>query len=452
MSSSNNIYHILDDLVKMVIRAFYPDEYAVIIDGLLREKKRIKDEDLALRLRIQQKYVRKILMDLKGDSMVKSSDVKVEAKGPNERGSTHLLWYIDYKHIIDIVKYKLYMFRKKMESVKVQKIDVQTYKCQTCHKVYTALDIPKLLNMDTGALACEICDGELEEELNNESLTQTAKHQSDLFSQLRKIIEQLKKTEGHNIPLFARDLADLSADQGPSYTINTNSSLGMGPKPSAFPVAQGAATSHHIDPTNENIEFHVDILDTDGIEINKAVVKKENKKTGLASLPPWLLPSNSFKNRNARSNSILNNNQQTQTSTNEQPTAVKEQIKIDQDFYINYIKTHYQEWESAPDSGDGNGGSTIEGGNDGGNGEHQNKKMKLDDSQTVSSMSQSEEDDDNGKDILVRVGDNLIPITKITEHDQELMSNQEYEDYSHALYSYASKNVFDHQYQSLMSN
>ncbi|KAN0051037.1 hypothetical protein ACTA71_006804 [Dictyostelium dimigraforme] len=439
MSSSNNIYHILDDLVKMVIRAFYPDEYAVIIDGLLREKKRIKDEDLALKLRIQQKYVRKILMDLKGDSMVKSSDVKVEAKGPNERSSTHLLWYIDYKHIIDIVKYKLYMFRKKMESVKVQKIDVQTYKCQTCHKIYTALDIPKLLNMETGALACEICDGDLEEELNNESLTQTAKHQSDLFSQLRKIIEQLKKTEGHNIPLFARDMADLSADQGPSYTINTNSSMGMGPKPSAFPVAQGAATSHHIDPTNENIEFHVDILDSDGIEINKAVVKKENKKTGLASLPPWLLPSNSFKSRNVKLNSATTNNQQSQNTTNEQPTAVKEQIKIDQDFYINYIKTHYQEWESAPDSG-----STIDGN------EHQNKKMKLDDSQTVSSMSQSEDDEN---DILVRVGDNLVPITKITENDQELMSNQEYEDYSHALYLYASKNVFDqHQHQGLMLN
>ncbi|EGC33203.1 hypothetical protein DICPUDRAFT_56584 [Dictyostelium purpureum] len=432
---STNIYHILDDLVKMVVRAFYQDDHAVVIDGLLREKKRIKDEDLARKLRINQKHVRKLLMELKGDSMVKSMDVKIEAKGPHERGQTVLLWYIDYKLIIDIVKYKFYMIRKKMESIKLQKIDIPTYRCVQCNTSFTALDVPKLLSMETGALECDVCSGSIEEDQNNESLTQTAKHQSDLLGQLKKIIDQLRKTEGANIPLFARDLADNTADQGPSYTINTNSSAGVGPKPSAFPVAQNSQMPS-INPTSDNVTLDIDILDSDNIEINKTTVKVDNsKKTGLASLPPWLLPT-------ANKRKILQQlSTNTQSTVSEQPTAIRDPLKFDSEFYINYIKNHYKEWESSQEEKEilSNPPSPSE--------EHIDKKIKIN---NFNGNNNNNNDNNNLDDILIKVGEQYKSITDVTEDDQEVMSSQEYEDYSSALYSYVSKNVFDNA-NSLMS-
>eukprot|EP01132_Coremiostelium_polycephalum_P011827 gene11827-14467_t len=292
----SNIHVILEDLVKLVIRAFYPDEASIVIDALLREKRRVRDEDLALKLQVPQKQIRKVLQDLKGDSMVKSYDFKPEPK-PNERATTQVLWYLDYKHFIAIVKYKLYMIRKKMEVEKSQKIDVQTYKCQGCSKIYSALDIPKLITM-TGDVICEVCESGLSEENNNESLTQTTKHQADLLAQLKKIVEQLKKTEGVDIPLFARDTVTINPQSTNLNTINTNSNVSVA-KSSAFgPTNLASQNGQNINPSSENIEFFVEIFDTDNIEniSTPTVNNKENKKTGLASLPPWLLPS-TFKNQ-----------------------------------------------------------------------------------------------------------------------------------------------------------
>jgi len=466
----SSTYAILDDLVKLVIRSFYPDDFAVIIDALLREKKRVRDEQLANTLRVQQKYVRKILLDLKGDSMVKSADVKIEGTKPGERATTQLLWYIDYKHIIDIVKYKLWMFGKKMESIKVQKIDVQTYRCTVCSKIFTAYDIPKLLSPE-GELFCDDCDGELVEDHNNESLTQTAKHQSDLSSQLKKIVEQLKKTEGLQIPIFARDLAEESSGAGSNLTINANSSSGFGPKQSAFaPVSQAAAKT----PLNTNpnsIDFVIEILENDNIEMNKAPVKKDNKKTGMASLPPWLLPSNSILNK---SKSKINNpNDKSQSAANAQKDSLanvkKEPVVVDQEVYLDYIKNHYKEWESYDPSTDTASSkraledeNDIDGfknkkikhensdDNDDNNSNSNNNNDNDDDDQQVASTSQSSKEDDQC-DVFVQVGDKYIPLTQVTEQDQEDMTAQEYEDYSTALYKYATRNILDFNYNSIIA-
>ncbi|KAF2076008.1 hypothetical protein CYY_002668 [Polysphondylium violaceum] len=466
----SSTYTILDDLVKLVIRSFYPDDFAVIVDALLREKKRVRDEQLANTLRVQQKYVRKILLDLKGDSMVKSADVKIEGTKPGERTTTQLLWYIDYKHIIDIVKYKLWMFGKKMESVKVQKIDVQTYRCTVCSKIFTAYDIPKLLSPE-GELFCDDCDGELIEDHNNESLTQTAKHQSDLSSQLKKIVEQLKKTEGLQIPIFARDLAEESSGAGSNLTINANSSSGFGPKQSAFaPVSQSAATKTPLNTNPNSIDFVIEILENDNIEMNKAPVKKDNKKTGMASLPPWLLPSNSILNKSKNSNNA-NVSQANANSQKDNLLNVKrEPVVVDQEVYLDYIKNHYKEWESYDPSNDTTPSSSstsskraLEDENHN-NSDPYKKKIKYEnedsnstngdyDDQQVASTSQSPKDQEQEEecDVFVSIGKKYIPLTQVTEQDQEDMTAQEYEDYSTALYKYATRNLFDYNNSSIIA-
>ncbi|KYQ91449.1 transcription factor IIE [Tieghemostelium lacteum] len=411
--SSNSVYVILDDFVKILIRGFYGDEYAVVIDGLLREKRRITEEQLSQKLRIPQKLVRKVLSDLRNDSLVKSSESKIDPK-PGEKSTTQILWYIEYKHIIDVVKFKIYMIKKKMEIEKSTKLDVQSYKCASCLTVYTAYDMAKLIA--EGKVTCEYCNGKLEEEHNNESLTETTKHQSVLWGHMKKLVDQLRKTEGLQIPLFARDTAENPQDNFHNFTINTGAQNVNTTKASAFRSSTSITTPQ---PTNNsNLEFNIEICETDNIDEMNKNVKKENKKTGLASLPPWLLPSNSILNKTKTKLSDRIN----QPKEAPKPEAIvkKEEI-FDKDLYEDYIKSHFREWESA---------------------ENANKRIKLENDVKMEENSDPMNIDSNDMDpdeIIVLVGGKQVSISDITDEDQEKMSAQEYEDFHYKLYNYASK-------------
>eukprot|EP01133_Synstelium_polycarpum_P007375 gene7375-8594_t len=269
MSSSSYIYAILDDLVKLCIRTFYTDDHIVVIDALLREKKRCKDDYLAQKLRLPTKVCRKVLMDLKADSLLKSHEVKTEATGkPGDRASTHLLWYLEYNHVIDIIKFKLYKMRLMMDADKNKKTDVQHYKCSVCSKTFSAYDIPKLLTME-GTLECDLCNGPLIDE--NPGTAKSLDALPTDLSQLKKLVDQLRKTDGLQIPIFARDMAE--EDQG------------------AFTQSAGAATTGErkwMDPSAQNIEFLVEIYQSDNIDTAVPTtnsVKKIDQKTNSAGRP-----------------------------------------------------------------------------------------------------------------------------------------------------------------------
>ncbi|EFA76909.1 transcription factor IIE [Heterostelium album PN500] len=421
--------------------AFYHDEHVVVIDALLREKRRVRDEDLALKLRLPTKFVRKVLSDLKNDSLLKSQEIKVEPKGPGDRATNVVLWYLDYKYLIDVLKYRLYKIRQKLDEQKAKKLDLQSYRCTNCSKMFTAYDIPRLLNPMEGTLECDTCGGLPQEVINAE----TQRANTDQFVQIKKIIDQLKKTDGLQIPLFARDLADDTQAAGPSLTINSNTNPAFSKPIGAFTRDTSSNNNNNntvrgwIDPSAQNLEFYVDIYDSDNIDgLLPSTVKKEIKKTGV-SVPPWLLSTIS---KPSELEAIAKSKVSTETvKIEKQPplNVIPAKTKpLDEKFYIDYINKHFKDDmnKDKEKDKDKDGESPIK------------KREPSDDIGLVPKKAKFEHLPE------IYIGDSKKPINQITEEDQENMTSQEYEKFNKlkVVYIYKLKNNKQPQQQQQVIN
>ena len=77
----------VSELVKLVGRMFYRDEYVVVLDALTHQLS-LRDDGLNEYFGLQEKQVRRILNDLKRESMVcwaRVSDSKVKKKGSEQK-------------------------------------------------------------------------------------------------------------------------------------------------------------------------------------------------------------------------------------------------------------------------------------------------------------------------------------------------------------------------------
>ena len=66
-----------------------------------------------------------------------------------------LWWYIDYRHLVDVVRYKLHEMRKVLEQN--TKAVVVYYECPECGATYDSYSVGSLLDVATGQLLCENC-------------------------------------------------------------------------------------------------------------------------------------------------------------------------------------------------------------------------------------------------------------------------------------------------------
>ena len=126
MSASEEAYNIIlvEKLVKTVTRAFYSDTVVVVMDALLREKF-IREEEMGPRLRLKEKDWRKVINQMEEELLINSEKVLMEdMRQPS-------VYYIDYQMFVDVVRYRIYLMRKKVNSAQSQEIAEVKYKCPT---------------------------------------------------------------------------------------------------------------------------------------------------------------------------------------------------------------------------------------------------------------------------------------------------------------------------------
>ena len=130
MNASEEAYNIIlvEKLVKTVTRAFYSDTVVVVMDALLREKF-IREEEIGPRLRLKEKDWRKVINQMEEELLINSEKVLMEdMRQPS-------VYYIDYQMFVDVVRYRIYLMRKKVNSAQSQEIAEVKYKCPTCKRV-----------------------------------------------------------------------------------------------------------------------------------------------------------------------------------------------------------------------------------------------------------------------------------------------------------------------------
>ncbi|NXO26758.1 T2EA factor, partial [Cisticola juncidis] len=160
-SAPSEVPAALKRLAKYIVRGFYSVECSLALDVLIRYPY-VKEEDLLQLLKYKHKQLRTVLNTLKADKLLKLR-VQVET-GPNGKSMRHNYYYINYKMLVDVVKYKLDHIRRKIEADERDSITRASFKCPSCSSTYTDLEVNQLFDAFTETFHCTYCGTEVEED------------------------------------------------------------------------------------------------------------------------------------------------------------------------------------------------------------------------------------------------------------------------------------------------
>uniref|UniRef100_A0A4W3J153 General transcription factor IIE subunit 1-like n=1 Tax=Callorhinchus milii TaxID=7868 RepID=A0A4W3J153_CALMI len=216
----------LKRLAKYVVRGFYRVEYSLTLDLLIRYPC-VKEEDLQLLLKFEKKQLRTILNTLKSDKLIKSrTQVERSADGKSFR---HNYYYINYKLLVDVVKYKLDHIRRKIEADERNSSTRLSFNCPSCSSIFSDLEVNHLFDPYTGNLNCTYCQTEVEE-----SSVLTERDAQTLLAifneQIEPIYALLHETENITIPYVLlepqpMEIPELSQNQKSYSFVNFNGSV-----------------------------------------------------------------------------------------------------------------------------------------------------------------------------------------------------------------------------------
>uniref|UniRef100_A0A8C0IBE2 General transcription factor IIE subunit 1 n=1 Tax=Bubo bubo TaxID=30461 RepID=A0A8C0IBE2_BUBBB len=188
---------VLKRLAKYIVRGFYGVEYSLALDVLIRYPC-VKEDDLLQLLKYEHKQLRAILNTLKADKLVKLR-MRVET-GPNGKSTRHNYYYINYKVLVDVIKYKLDHVRRKIEADERDATTRSSFKCPSCSSTYTDLEVNQLFDVFTETFRCTYCNTEVEEDASvlpkRDARTLLAKFNE----QMEPIFVLLRETEDTVLP------------------------------------------------------------------------------------------------------------------------------------------------------------------------------------------------------------------------------------------------------------
>eukprot|EP00924_Labyrinthula_sp_SR-Ha-C_P013638 augustus_masked-scaffold_5-processed-gene-8.24-mRNA-1 protein AED:1.00 eAED:1.00 QI:0/-1/0/0/-1/1/1/0/405 len=158
------------DLVRSVARAFYPDDYIVVLDILTIRKYVIDTETsgkspLEAQFNLTPKQVRTILKDLNREGLIQYKETQyinyhaALTEGKALRKSKRILYYINYRHFYQLVLLRISLLKKLIEKNDTKKIvnDNQAFLCPSCGRFYSILQAQKRLDKKTFKPLCAKC-------------------------------------------------------------------------------------------------------------------------------------------------------------------------------------------------------------------------------------------------------------------------------------------------------
>ncbi|NWR60861.1 T2EA factor, partial [Bucorvus abyssinicus] len=187
----------LKRLAKYIVRGFYGVEYSLALDILIRYPC-VKEDDLLQLLKYERKQLRTILNTLKADKFVKLR-MRVET-GPDGKSMRHNYYYINYKVLVDVIKYKLDHVRRKIEADERDSTTRSSFKCPSCSSTYTDLEVNQLFDVFTETFCCTYCNTEVEEDASALPKRDARTLLAKFNEQIEPIFVLLRETEDIVLP------------------------------------------------------------------------------------------------------------------------------------------------------------------------------------------------------------------------------------------------------------
>lgn len=172
----------LKQLARLVVRGFYCIEDALIVDMLVRNPC-MKEDDICELLKFERKMLRARIATLKNDKFIQVR-LRMET-GADGKAQKVNYYFINYKSFVNVVKYKLDLMRKRLETEERDATSRASFKCPGCFKTFTDLEADQLFDFVTSEFRCTYCREVVEED-------QSALPKKDSRLLLAKFNEQLE--------------------------------------------------------------------------------------------------------------------------------------------------------------------------------------------------------------------------------------------------------------------
>ncbi|KAI8990065.1 hypothetical protein BDB01DRAFT_717590 [Pilobolus umbonatus] len=327
----------------------------------------------------------------------------MEPRKQDQRLVPKTYYFIDYKELVDVVKWKMYKMQTIVRDNLRTESENKGYICPQCEKAFTPLEVLSLVDMSDQLFHCDICEHVLEENDNAENVKGSQQILTKLREQSQSIISLLKQTDSIVIPAgYIYKHGARGRNKGNSqdeYELAIARDTGAG---------QG--------------DIIVD-LQMDNEAARRAKMEEAEQKRQQNALPVW-------HQRSTISNTVIVGTGDRPPDNNEQEDEeIFEEVRttgLDADAEDYYAKYYESLSNNAPLS---NLDDTMEE-EEGEFGTPNNRNV--DEFEEVI-KSESAEDFEEDDDIpLVSINGKRIPLNEVQEEDQRNMTTEEYKAYYEA--------------------
>ncbi|KAG6018546.1 hypothetical protein E4U40_000185 [Claviceps sp. LM458 group G5] len=182
------------NLIKSVMRAFYQTRDILVMDALILHQA-LRDDDLAYLMAINTKDLHKICGKLREDRFL-TVHTRSELREGNPRPSNRTWYYINYRHTIDAIKWRVYTIDKEVQGAPVPASEKKEYFCNFCKAEWTAMEV--LDSVGPNGFICHRC----RHTLTSESDGTSGGHEQStrLNDQFKFISELLPRIDAVHIP------------------------------------------------------------------------------------------------------------------------------------------------------------------------------------------------------------------------------------------------------------
>ncbi|XP_050751982.1 general transcription factor IIE subunit 1-like isoform X1 [Gymnogyps californianus] len=301
----------LKRLAKYIVRGFYGVEYSLALDILIRYPC-VKEDDLLQLLKYERKQLRTILNTLKADKFVKLR-MRVET-GPNGKSTRHNYYYINYKVLVDVVKYKLDHMRRKIEADERDSTTRSSFKCPSCSSTYTDLEVNQLFDVFTETFRCTYCNTEVEEDASALPKRDARTLLAKFNEQIEHIFVLLRETEDIVLPY---DLLEPQPTEIPELSESFDQKVGSSVLESCSrPEKWADRSSSFGNMYTQNLV----------IDVQDSEPKKKTREKATKEQPIWMSQSTVEGATTATNNSVVGVNPSEETEESVKETVPDNEI------------------------------------------------------------------------------------------------------------------------------
>ncbi|XP_029559020.1 general transcription factor IIE subunit 1 [Salmo trutta] len=269
----------LKRLAKQVVRGFYGVEHALALDVLIRNPC-VREEDMLELLKFDRKQLRSVLNTLKGDKFVKCR-MRVET-APDGKTTRHNYYFINYRLLVNVVKYKLDHMRRRIETDERDSTNRASFRCPCCFSTFTDLEANQLFDPMTGTFRCTFCQTEVEEDESAVPKKDARTLVARFNEQIEPIYVLLRETEDVHL---SNDLLEPEPAEIPALKQSRDRAA----------AAAGAAAGPHREAWSTKGSSYADLY-TQNVEISMGEQEEQQRKQASEGKAPrerpvWLTES-----------------------------------------------------------------------------------------------------------------------------------------------------------------